>query len=222
MSDQHSRPGYPGIADAVALPEAAARYYYRLLVGDRRPRWPVNPHEEEEFRELLRSVYPNDPESVEAEMLKMRAEHFDWDDASCFGPNWRYLDEALAAHCHITSAQARNMTFAEIANALEAACRREGLLPSVNGGRFAPEPPDSLSDNEYTILRALRDKEPRSLFIADLAAETGIGETACKNIVNMLIGRKLAHRPTHRGGAIITPKGKALLATADRPRRANS
>jgi DNA-binding MarR family transcriptional regulator len=73
----------------------------------------------------------------------------------------------------------------------------------------------SLNDNEYTVLRALRAKKPRQVLIPDLAADTGIGEKTCKQIINSLIRRGLVDRPTKRGGATITPAGEAILAAAD-------
>jgi DNA-binding MarR family transcriptional regulator len=85
-------------------------------------------------------------------------------------------------------------------------------------GATAPAAPrgprESLSDNEYTVLRALRDRLPLRFQLPDLAAATRIGRPACGRIVASLIGRGLAERRSPRTGATITPSGEALLAQA--------
>jgi hypothetical protein len=87
------------------------------------------------------------------------------------------------------------------------AARPEERLPSR----------ESLNDNEYSILRELRDKHPCRILVVDLATATKIGAKVCKKIVSSLIKRGLAERPTKRGGATITPAGEALLDAANRP-----
>jgi hypothetical protein len=123
------RPLLDALDVAVNGPEAAARHWYRLLTGERRPRTPINPHEEERVRQRLCWIYPDDPQRVEAELLAMRTKSFDDADAHCWGPNGRYLDDAMAAYCDLTPSQVKKMTWPEIAAELKAACQREGLLP---------------------------------------------------------------------------------------------
>jgi DNA-binding MarR family transcriptional regulator len=76
----------------------------------------------------------------------------------------------------------------------------------------------SLTMNEDTILRELRRQAPRRVDIADLMTATDIGNYSCKRIVQSLIKRGLAERPTPRGGATITLIGRAVLAAVDAPR----
>jgi DNA-binding MarR family transcriptional regulator len=77
----------------------------------------------------------------------------------------------------------------------------------------------SLTDNEYTVLRALRDKLPCRILLEDLSADTGIDRKVCGSVITSLIRSGLAERPSPRKGATITPAGKKLLEIADAPRR---
>jgi predicted transcriptional regulator len=74
---------------------------------------------------------------------------------------------------------------------------------------------DFLTDNERTILRALRNRWPGTMFVTDIAAETSIGEKTCGKIVVALIERGLAYRASERSGVTITPAGKELLKKAE-------
>ena len=75
--------------------------------------------------------------------------------------------------------------------------------------RSADKSREALTDNEYTVLRQLRDKRPRLVLLEDLAADTGIAVKACGQIVRSLIARGLAERPNERKGATITLAGEA-------------
>jgi hypothetical protein len=74
----------------------------------------------------------------------------------------------------------------------------------------------AVADNEYLILRALRDKHPRLVLLADLAADTGLTLKTCSRVVRTLRDRGLVQRPSQRKGATISLAGEALLAAADR------
>jgi hypothetical protein len=125
----HARALAEAIADAVGSAEASARHWYRLLVGADRPRPPLAP-EEARLRSWLARVFPDDPARVEHEVRDMLADAADHEDAYCWGPDWRYLQEVLTARCGIRLSQIEEMTWTEIAGALEAAYR--------SGQRHAP------------------------------------------------------------------------------------
>ncbi len=82
--------------------------------------------------------------------------------------------------------------------------------------RSAKEPPDceSLSTKEFIVLRVLQKESPCRVLLPDLAAKAEIAQKTCGKIINSLIERGLADRPTERKGAGITPAGQALLVTA--------
>ena len=81
----------------------------------------------------------------------------------------------------------------------------------ARGAGGAMRPCESLSTNEYTVLRALQKESPCRVLLPDLAAKTDIARKTCGKIINSLIERGLADRPTERKGAGITPTGQALL-----------
>jgi hypothetical protein len=83
---------------------------------------------------LLQIVYPDNPGHVEDELAQMASDYFDLEDKHCWGPDWEYLFETLAARCGIKPAAARKMTWTEIAEALKAACQRTAI-----SGRIPPE-----------------------------------------------------------------------------------
>ena len=109
----------------VITPETAARHWYRLLTGDRRPRYKADPHENHELREILMRLYPDDPARVESEIQSSLHESALNDDKFCWGPDHSYLYEALAAWCRIGPAAAKEMTWLEIEDAFRAAYQRQ-------------------------------------------------------------------------------------------------
>ena len=52
-------------ADRITAHEKAARHWYRLLLGEKMPRPPADPHDEQSLRLLWQRVYPDDPFKVE-------------------------------------------------------------------------------------------------------------------------------------------------------------
>ncbi len=110
---------------AVALPEDAARHWYRLLVGDRQPRYPHDPDHEQRLLARLKDIYPDDPQKVERQLREMRSERTKRRHKDCWGPDWQYLFEALAAHCGISPGRAKEMTWSEIAAEFKAAYERK-------------------------------------------------------------------------------------------------
>lgn len=97
------------------------------------------------------------------------------------------------------------------------------LAVAPSSGETGARPPEvrrvSLADDEYTVLRALRDSHPRRLLVVEVAAATRIGEKSCKRVINDLIDRGLAERPSARKGATITAAGEAILAQSEPPTR---
>jgi DNA-binding MarR family transcriptional regulator len=91
------------------------------------------------------------------------------------------------------------------------------LLADLAAAREAASP--ALTDDEYTILRALRAASPLLVLMCDLAAVTGIGRKTCGAVVESLSRRGLAVRRDERRGAAVTPAGRSLLEAAERPRR---
>jgi hypothetical protein len=89
---------------------------------------------------------------------------------------------------------------------------------AVSGEQSVDQPRESLTDNEYTVLRALRDKHSRRVLLPELVADTGIARKACGQVVASLIERGLAERRSERTGATITPAGERLLDATDAPR----
>lgn len=95
----------------------------------------------------------------------------------------------------------------------------QGLLPAMEAG----DTPDvaeaeALSDNEYTILRALRDAHPKRLLMTTLEANTGISRRTCSALVRILAQRGLAdYDESKREGSAITPEGRELLAQERAP-----
>jgi hypothetical protein len=88
------------------------------------------------------------------------------------------------------------------------------LAPALDQPSQASGGP-SLSDDEYTILLALRDKRPLRMLLEDLAADTSIGRKTCGKAVNSLIERGLVERRSQRSGATITSAGDAIVASAN-------
>lgn len=78
--------------------------------------------------------------------------------------------------------------------------------------------PVCLTDNEYMVLRAIRESRPRLVLLEDLSAGIPLGRKACGKVVHSLISRSLAERPYQRKGVTITKAGEKLLALADAPR----
>jgi hypothetical protein len=95
---------------------------------------------------------------------------------------------------------------------------KEQVGPDAQGDS-EDSPRLSLTDNEYTVLRALRDKLPRLILLPALSADTGISRKVCGSVVTSLIASGLAERPSPRMGVTITSAGKRLLQDADAPRR---
>jgi hypothetical protein len=83
-----------------------------------------------------------------------------------------------------------------------------------------PNRPAALTDNEYTILRRLRETHPVRQLIVDLALDCVIGRKKCGELCAQLAqrglvdyaGQKRAGQKQERRGAAITPEGEALLA----------
>lgn len=76
-----------------------------------------------------------------------------------------------------------------------------------------------VGDNEYTILRALRDSHPRRLLMSDLAANVGMNRKACGDICAQLAARSLVdYSANSRQGAAISESGRNLLAALDAKR----
>jgi hypothetical protein len=124
---------------SVGGPEAAARHWYRLLTGDRQRRRRTDPHEEQELRLLLQRIYPDDPWRVELELRRSLHERAAYAEAHCWGRDWQYLFEALAAWCEISPGQANNMTWPEIAAALRTAYESQRCHGTRSAGSSAAE-----------------------------------------------------------------------------------
>jgi hypothetical protein len=110
----------------------------------------------------------------------------------------------------------------------EATRQDAGMVPSDSGeprvvlqitdNTRQPDPPtETLDDNQYTVLRALRDMRPRQVLLVELATETKIGGKTCGKVVKSLIDRGLAERPSERKGVTITQSGIRLLDAAAAP-----
>jgi hypothetical protein len=110
--------------EAVEYHESQARHWYRLLVGDKRPLPRVHPNEGQ-MRLLYQRLYRDDPQKAEYELQKALGEFAERMDQYCWGANWSYLHDALAAYCGITREQALHMTWDETAAALRAAYERQ-------------------------------------------------------------------------------------------------
>jgi len=111
---------------------------------------------------------------------------------------------------------------ADSSDANEADCLRlleeiDGKLTERAGDSLAERlgsPPTDLTDNEYTVLRALRDAQPRRLFLVELGDNTAITRKTCGKLLASLTERGLAdYDSKRRRGATITQQGKALLST---------
>lgn len=141
--------------------EQEARHWYLILAGDdaphrRRPHPDVLAME----RHYLERINPDDPHAVERELARMAAESAARADAYCWGPDWCYLTQALAAHCGISPGQVKRMTWEEIAAALRQAVERRrppaelqahqpGIGAATTGIPDAPPtPPASPSDGQ--------------------------------------------------------------------------
>jgi hypothetical protein len=127
-------------------------------------------------------------------------------------PYWFHLDMrhrqlALIVELSAPLLQCLALMEANIAPQAEQSEAKSGEQPGEGG--------EWLSDNEYTILRALRDNHPRRVILEDLAAATRIARKACGTTVTSLTERGLAMRPSKRTGATITPAGLRLLDAAD-------
>ena len=79
---------------------------------------------------------------------------------------------------------------------LQERIRRERAKLSNRGDEPPQEdhPQESLRDNEYTILRVLRDALPRRLVVTDLAEQTAITRKPCGQILAQLSERGLADK----------------------------
>jgi hypothetical protein len=109
----------------------------------------------------------------------------------------------------------------EVADLQERIRRERAKVLRAAGGPAAPaiqSSHDSLSDNDETVLRALRHQHPRRVSVVDLAVATRIGDKTVKEVLRSLIARGLADRPSPRKGAAITDAGVELLTAADTPR----
>jgi hypothetical protein len=85
-------------------------------------------------------------------------------------------------------------------------------LLSAATGQPLTAPVESITDDEFTVLRALNKATPRLVDVLDLSTSTRIGPKTCGKILNSLIERGYAERPRgKRKGATITSRGKALL-----------
>jgi hypothetical protein len=94
---------------------------------------------------------------------------------------------------------------------------------SLEGEPSTETPRESLSDDEYTVLRALRDRRPRLVLLDDLAVDGIRGRKVCGEIITSLMDRGLAHRPKGlRKGCTITSRGEALLTAETSHRDASS
>jgi hypothetical protein len=92
---------------------------------------------------------------------------------------------------------------------------------SASAGQAPPQGCESLTDDEYTILRALRDRKPILVFLNDLATNTCISEKTCGIVVASLVEGGWAMRRSERSGATITPAGEEQLKKADARRSAS-
>src|SRR5262249_55279514 len=108
---------------------------------------------------------------------------------------------------------------AEVKDSWQADSPAQPTNPCNEPAQTVDSPRISLTDNEHTVLRALRAKRPRLVLLPDLAADTSIDRKVCGEVVTSLIQRGLAERPSPRKGATITPAGEELLQEADAPRR---
>jgi hypothetical protein len=132
------------VETATLRPEVEAKYWYRLLAGDDRPRCRTDPHEERLLQMYLEEMFPDDPRRVQRELQKMLSESAVQQDAHCWGANWQYLIEALAAYCGKTPAQSWNMTWTEIAAAFKAA------YEARQSERSQPEPTDPAKSFDHS------------------------------------------------------------------------
>jgi hypothetical protein len=127
--------------EAVSASEDEARHWYRLLMGGRLPLPTPDPHEAELLRSWLRRLHPDlSPQSIERRVLQDLSEARRRDENYCWGPNWTFLNEVMAARCGVSKRQLDGMTWPEIAAALKAAYEREsGAARSETEGAEPPQ-----------------------------------------------------------------------------------
>jgi hypothetical protein len=78
--------------------------------------------------------------------------------------------------------------------------------------RERKQTPHGITDNEYSVLLALRDVFPRRLRMSDIADTTMIDRGTCGAICADLSGRGYVdYNPDSRKGAAITSEGRAIL-----------
>jgi hypothetical protein len=133
------------VIDDLAAAEAAARYWYRRLVGDPIPLPPEDKYRMERDRRLLRRIYSNDPEKAERELLDWCSDSHRQAVEYCWGPDHIFLKEVMSARCGVTPRQLDGMTWWEIAAEPKAACERKPPPPRCRcaSGGASGRPPTS-------------------------------------------------------------------------------